>query len=283
MGCMSCVGLVLDGNVMTLVRRESSLEPVDGSSICPNLFLGKSIAEVAALPATIGDREVGLGDLFDIEGLHTEQIVVRGDVRAVTQIGRGMTRGEIAILGDAGPRTGAEMHGGEIVVQGDAAEGLGAQMSGGRILVEGDAGDHCGGGNEDEPGPTGGTIVIRGRAGRAAGARMHGGMLVVLGGAGEHAGMGMEGGTIFVDGRLGPDPGVGMGGGTIVAFGEAEPPATSRYACTYTPVFPGDYLRELRKWGLAEEDGGVEGSFRRYLGDADSVGKGEIILRDQPE
>lgn len=282
MGCVSCVGLVLDGNVLTLVRRGSGSERVDASSICPDRFLGKSIAEIADLPATCGGREATLGDLFEIDGLHPEQIVVRGDVRAVEHIGRGMTRGTIAILGDAGPRTGAEMRGGEIVVQGDAADGLGARMDGGRILVEGSAGDYCGGG-EGDPGQTGGTIVVRGPAGREAGARMRGGMLLALGGVGERVGAEMEGGTIFVAGPLGPQPGAGMVGGTIVAFGPGEPPATFAYAFTYSPVFPGDYLRELRRWGLAEEDGGVEGAFRRYLGDAGSAGKGEILIHDQPE
>ncbi len=280
MGCVSCTGAVLDGNVLTLVRREASPEAVDGSGISPDRFLGKSAAEIARLPARLGGREVTLGDLFAIEGFHPEQIVVRGDVRSLTDLGRGMTRGEITVLGDVGPRVGAEMRGGEIVVQGAAGDALGARMRGGRILVEGGAGDFCGTA-VGEPGQTGGTIVVRGPLGEEAGARMRGGMLVALGSTGERTGADMEAGTIFVAGRTGPEPGLGMHGGTIVVFGDAEPPATFDYACTYQPVFPGDYLRELRRWGLAEEDGGVEGAFRRYLGDLDSVGKGEILVRDQ--
>ena len=76
--------------------------------------------------------------------------------------------------------------------------------------------------------------------------------------------------------------------GTVVAFGEA--PAlipTFRYACTYRPVYLDVYLRRLREWGLLR-DGDLEGAdgggvFRRYVGDMNTVGKGEILIRDQSQ
>ncbi len=282
MGCVSCTGLVMDGNVITLSRRGSSPEAVDGSAISPDRFLGKGIEDIARLPTHHGGREVTLGDLFEIDGLNPEQIVLRGDVRAVERLGYGMSRGEITVLGDVGPLVGAEMRGGEIVVQGAAGDAVGAGMAGGRILVEGEAGDFCGGG-ESGPGQSGGTIVVRGPSGRETGARMRGGVLVALGTTAERVGAGMQGGAIFVGGRSGPHLGVDMRGGLIVALGPAEPPPSFVQVGISTPVFSDAHRRELRRWGLAEEDGGVEGSFRRYLGAAGDVGKGEILIRDQSQ
>jgi formylmethanofuran dehydrogenase subunit C len=285
MGCIACAALVLDGNGMTLVRKESSSIPVEADSICPDRFVGLGPNEIAALPAYYGRRKVTLGDLFAIEGAATDNVTVSGDLKAVKKIGQGMSRGVLTVSGDAGPHLGAFMSGGEIVVQGDAGDWVGAHMSGGRIDVRGSAGHFVGAAYSGETrGMRGGTIVIRGSAGREVGGRMRRGLIVVLGDTGEFAGAGMLAGSVFVRGRLGGRPGAGMKRGSIVAFGDApELLPTFRYACSYRPVFLQCYLQSLTTSGIIESPGLPDGEFRRYVGDMNSGGRGEVLVRDQSQ
>jgi formylmethanofuran dehydrogenase subunit C len=285
MGCIACAALVLDDNGMTLTRKEASSIPVEADSICPDRFAGLGPNEIAALPAYYGRRKVTLGDLFEIEGAATDNVTVSGDLKAVKKIGQGMSMGTITVAGDAGPHLGAFMSGGEIVVQGNAADWVGAHMSGGRIVVKGDAGHFVGAAYSGERhGVSGGTIVIRGNAGREVGGRMRRGLIVVLGDTGEFAGAGMLAGSVFVRGRLGGRPGAGMKRGSIVAFGEApELLPTFRYACGYRPVFLQCYLQSLITSGVVESPGLPGGEFRRYVGDMNSGGRGEVLVRDQSQ
>jgi formylmethanofuran dehydrogenase subunit C len=285
MGCISCAGAVLGESVLTLRRKESGTAPVVAETICPDRFAGLSQAAIAALPARHGDEDVTLGDLFEIDGANPFSVNVTGDLRMVERIGWGMSMGQVVAAGDVGAHVGARLSGGELVVLGDAGEWAGAGLAGGRLIVEGRAGDGVGAaGPAQQERMSGGTIVVRGDAGRGVGTGMDDGMIVVLGGTGEETGAGMRGGAIFVAGRLGRGPGIGMEGGSIVALDGADGlPDTFRPASTYSPVFPEHFLRELRRWGLAGEKESVIGVFRRYLGDLDDVGKGEILLRDQSQ
>ena len=285
MVCIACAALVLDGAGVTLTRKESSTIPVEADSICPDRFVGCGPTEIAALPAFFGRRKVTLGDLFEIEGAGADNITVRGDLKVVKKIGQGMSMGRITVTGDVGPHLGTYMTGGEIVVEGDAGDWAGAHMSGGRIVVQGDAGHFVGAAYSGETrGVRGGTIIVGGSAGREVGARMRRGLIVVLGDTGEFAGAGMLAGSVFVGGRLGGRPGAGMKRGTIVAFGEApELLPTFRYACSYRPVFLQCYLRSLEASGLIESPGLPDGELRRYVGDMNSGGRGEVLVRDQSQ
>jgi len=276
---------MLEGGGISLERRESSPIPVEADSICPDRFVGLSLAEVAALPAYFGRRLVALGDLFDIDGMGAESITVRGDLRSVKKIGQRMTHGRITLDGECGQHLGAYMTGGEIVVHGDAGDWVGAHMAGGRIVVHGNAGNYAGGVYSGElRGMTGGTIVVHGDVGREAGSRMRRGMLVVFGDTGEFLGARMIAGTILVAGRIGRRPGAGMKRGTIVALGEApELLPTFRLACCYEPVFLRTYVRRLAQWGLVDDATAGDGVFCRHVGDATTIGKGEILVRDQSE
>ena len=240
MGCIACAALVLDGAGVTLKRKESSSIPVEADSICPDRFVGCGPTEIAALPAFYGRRKVTLGDLFEIDGAGTDNMVVSGDLRAVKKIGHGMSMGRITVTGDVGPHLGAYMTGGEIAVEGGAGDWVGAHMSGGRIVVHGDAG-HFVGARLLGRDPRRARRHHHRRAATPGGrwaARMRRGLIVVLGDAGEFAGAGMVAGSVFVGGRLGGRAGAGMKRGTIVAFGEApELLPTFRYACRYRPVF----------------------------------------------
>ncbi|GAB4244196.1 MAG: formylmethanofuran dehydrogenase subunit C [Thermoleophilia bacterium] len=285
MGCLACAALMLDRGGVTLYRKESSSIPVEADSICPDRFLGRGPAEIAALPALYGRRWVTLGDLFDVQGAGADNITVSGDLRHVKKIGLGMSMGRITVMGDVGPHLGAYMSGGQITVEGNAGDWVGAHMKGGRIVVEGDAGHFVGAAYSGEArGVTGGTIIIGGNVGGEVGARMRRGLIVVLGDTGEFAGAHMIAGSILVFGRLGGRPGAGMKRGTIVAFGDApELLPTFRYACRFQPTFLRFYLHRLSEWGLPIDSGLVDGLFRRYLGDMNEVGRGEILVRDQPQ
>ena len=285
MGCIACAALVLEGAGIELTRKEPSTIPVEADSISPDRFMALGQTEIEDLPAYYGRRKVRLGDLFVVDGAGADNITVRGDLKAVKKIGQGMSFGRIVLSGSVGPHVGAYMTGGEIVVEGDAGDWAGAHMAGGRIVVRGDAGHFVGAAYSGEVrGVRGGTIIVGGNAGREVGARMRRGLIVVLGDTGEFAGAGMLAGSVFVGGRLGGRPGAGMKRGTIVAFGEApELLPTFRYACSYRPVFLRCYLRDLEATGLVESPGLPDGEFRRYVGDMNSGGRGEVLVRVQPQ
>lgn len=287
MGCASRAGVVEQveerANGVVLRLKESSSIPIEADCISPDEFIGRSRAEIEALPVFYGRRQVALGDLFTVEGEDSDTIVVEGDLRHVKKIGQKMTRGCITVSGDVGLHLGAYMRGGEIRVEGDVGDWAGAHMQGGRIWIKGNAGHLLGGAYRGEKrGVNRGTIVVEGNAGREAGAQMRRGLIVVMGDAGEFIGAGMIAGSVFVFGRLGARAGAGMKRGTIVAFGEhGELLPTFRYECHFQPAFLRYYLLRLRDWGLAISDEYVEGVYQRYHGDLTALGKGEILIRDQ--
>ena len=277
---------------ITLHLREPTTIPIEADSICPDHFVGRSRAEIEALPAFYGRRKVTLGDLFTVEGENSDNVVVEGDrsaersrrsLRHVKKIGQRMTRGRITVRGDVGLHLGAYMSGGEIIVEGNAGDWAGAHMQGGRLWIQGNAGHLLGAAYRGEKrGVNRGMIVVEGDAGRETGAQMRRGLIVVRGDVGDFAGAKMIAGSIFVFGRLGARAGAGMKRGTIVALGDhAELLPTFRYDCRFQPVFLRYYLLRLREWGLPIRDEYLESSYRRYHGDITTLGKGEILIYDQ--
>ena len=83
MGCIACAALVLEGDGVTLERKEPSTIPVEADSICPDRFVGLGQTQIEALPVFYGRRQVRLGDLFTVEGAGADTITVRGDLKAV--------------------------------------------------------------------------------------------------------------------------------------------------------------------------------------------------------
>ena len=75
--------------------------------------------------------------------------------------------------------------------------------------------------------------------------------------------------------------GAGMLRGTIVAFQEPELLPTYLYGCGYQPVFLKLMLRELQSYGMPVTDEHLSGVYRRYSGDLNRLGKGEILVYDQ--
>jgi formylmethanofuran dehydrogenase subunit C len=187
------------------------------------------------------------------------------------------------------------MRGGDLLITGNAGPCAGLGMRGGRLYVGGDAGPRAGGAWPGaRAGMAGGQLVIAGSAGDALGERMRRGVIVCHGAIGADAALGMRGGTIVAFGDLGGRFGAGMQRGTIVAFAAAPPWPAFRYDCLYDPVFVRLYMRAL---GLSEDDlrgaaqpdgtrsphqgplwGSPASRFRRYHGDINALGKGEVLV-----
>ena len=70
--------------------------------------------------------------------------------------------------------------------------------------------------------------------------------------------------------------------GSIVAFQKPELLPTYRYDCDYQPVFLRLMLRELQNHGMPVTDDYISDVYRRYSGDLNRLGKGEILVYDQP-
>jgi formylmethanofuran dehydrogenase subunit C len=234
---------------------------------------------VGALPIWVGRSRARLADLFDVRGAHSARVRISGDVRLVAGLGAGMSGGELVIDGDAGSHVGAGMSGGRIEVLGSVGHDAGVAMTGGAVVVRGSAGARVGAGLPGASrGMMGGEIVVTGSVGVDAGARMRRGLLCIGGDTGDRVARGLIAGTVIVVGRAGGEPALASKRGTLVAIGGVEIPVTYRYACTYEPPhvrFALVYLR--RRHALAIASDVVHGRYRRFTGDAGTVGRGEIL------
>jgi formylmethanofuran dehydrogenase subunit C len=256
--------------------------PLEAGSISPDHFLDKSELEIARLPVVLGNQPCELGEFFTVTGDGSNEIVLEGDLSRVKRIGSEMTMGRITIHGSAGMHLGAGMHGGEIHVYGDAGDWAGAEMAGGKITIHGNAGHALGGAYRgSRRGMTRGVILVDGNVGNEAGALMRRGLIAVGGSTGDFAGGFMIAGTLVAFGRLGARPGAGLKRGSLVTFHPPELLPTFRYDCTYQPAFLRLILQSLRGQGMPISDEQLTGNYRRYSGDFNALGKGEILVYDQ--
>ena len=264
---------------VTLTLRAPLAEPIDAESIVPDRLATSSEAEIGALEVWAGRRRRSLGDLFEVRGERSASVRVIGDVRRAAGIGSGMQSGTLVIDGDAGDRTAAGMVGGTVEVRGSAGDDVGVGMSGGAIRVRGDAGDRAGAGLPGASrGMTGGEIVVDGSVGSDAGARMRRGLVVVVGDAGDRAARAVIAGTLIVLGRVGAEPGSATKRGSLVVGGGVDIPATYRYACQYQPPHVRLALTYVaRRHGVRIDRRFIDGTYRRYCGDAGTIARGEIL------
>lgn len=270
---------------LTITRIADSPIPLEVDTVRLETVRGQSVEDVKRTLIQHGNRQVQLGEFFEVSGSagDDETVIWRGDCSRVKLIGTHLRSGTIVVEGDAGMHLGAEMRGGEIVVHGNAADWLGAEMHGGRIHVHGNAGHLVGavyrGGRR---GMTGGEILIDGDAGNEIGHAMRRGLIAVGGRSGDAPGFGMIAGSILLFGDSGIRPGAGMRRGTIALFARDHPPdllPTFKFACRYRPVFLRVYLAHLKSRGFPVSDGCEEAIYQRYCGDFLELGKGEILVR----
>ena len=265
--------------MITLTLKEQPPVPLEAEVLSPDVTLDLSNEQVRALPVLLGKRQRRLDDFFTVEGAASDDLEIRGDARKVKWIGRGMTRGRITIVGNAGMHLGAYMKGGAIDVSGNTTDWLGAQMSGGLIRIHGNAGGQVGAAYRGSlSGMTDGTIVIDGTAGLELGMRMKRGIIAVGGLVKDFAGLQMKGGTIVLRSGAELRTGAWMVRGTIVSLTPVRLMPTFSYASTYNPMFLRLYARHLAALGFIIPFDDRDGAYQRYTGDASVPGKGEILV-----
>jgi formylmethanofuran dehydrogenase subunit C len=264
---------------VTLTLRAPLEESIEADCIAPNAFGSLGESEIGALPVWVRRNRRTLADYFDVKGGRSASARVIGDVRRAHRIGAVMADGNLVVEGDVGSRLAMGMTGGRIDILGSAGDDAGLGMSGGSLRIRRNAGDRVGGGVPGASrGMTGGEIVVDGSVGADAGARMRRGLLFVGGDAGIHAARAMIAGTVIVIGRVGNEPAFASKRGSLVVAGGVEVPVTYRFACDYEPPHVRLALTYLgRRYGLSLGRELVQGRFRRYCGDASTVGKGEIL------
>jgi formylmethanofuran dehydrogenase subunit C len=266
----------------TLKLNIQSNYPLEAEVISPDHFLGKSEAEIASLPVCYGNETHPLGDFFTVTGDGSNEIILEGDLSRVKYVGAGMTGGKITSYGSVGMHLGSRMSGGEITVNGDAGDWAGAEMVGGKMHIKGNAGHGLGGAYRgSRHGMNRGLILVDGNTGNETGALMRRGLIAVQGNVGDFAGAFMLAGTLVVFGHLGARAGAGLKYGTLVAYHPPQLLPTFHFDCVYQPGFLRLILKNLRMKGLEIADELFTGNYRRYSGDFNTLGKGEILVYDQ--
>jgi formylmethanofuran dehydrogenase subunit C len=266
--------------VLTLTLKEPvERVPLEAETLCPDAVATLDTGAIGALPVFLGKRQCRVDDFFTVDGEASDEMELRGDLRKVRWIGRGMTRGRITIAGNAGMHLGAHMKGGVIDVSGSASDWVGGEMSGGLIRIAGNAGGQIGAAYRgSRRGMSDGTIIVGGSAGLEIGMRMKRGLIVVGGPVRDFAGLEMKGGTIIL--RRGAElrTGAWMTRGTIISLAPIPLLPSFLRSSTYVPSFLRVVAQQLRQLGTSVPDDSAEGTYTRYLGDTAVVGKGEILV-----
>ena len=265
--------------MITLTLKEQPNVPIEAEALSPDVLEKLRHDEIRALPMFLGRRQRRLDEFFDVEGEASEELEIRGDAGRVKWIGRGMTRGHLNIVGDAGMHLGAYMKGGTIDVSGNASDWLGGEMSGGLIRIAGNAGGQIGAAYRGSlTGMTDGTVLVEGSAGMEVGMRMKKGTIVVKGSVKDFAGLEMKGGPLIVGGAE-LRTGAWMNRGPIVSLTPIPLLPTFEYACSYNPTFLRMYAKDLQPQGFSIPCEGSDGAYLLYAGDAAvSSRKGEILV-----
>jgi len=264
--------------MISLTLREQPSVPLEAEALSPDVVAGLRKDQLRALPMFLGKRQVRVEDFFDVEGEASEELEIRGDAGKVKWLGRGMTRGRLRVVGNAGMHLGAYMKGGTIEVTGNASDWVGGEMSGGLIRIGGNAGGQIGAAYRgSRAGMTDGTIIVEGSAGLEVGMRMKRGTIAVKGTVKDFAGLEMKGGTVIVGGAE-LRTGAWMNRGTIISLTPIPLLPTFAYACSYNPVFLRLYAKHLGDLGFSLPFQASEGCYRLYSGDAAVSEKGEILV-----
>ena len=254
--------------MITLTPKSPFRVPINGESITPDSFAGKTPKEIASLPMWEGNRRRGLSDLFETEGEPEEEVRIRvvGDLSKVRRVGASMTGGEILVEGNVGMHLGEEMSGGKITVAGNAGSWTGSMMKDGTIIVKGNVDDYLGAPYRGlTAGMKGGTIIVEGDAGSETGCYMAGGTIRIRGDVGLLAGIHMQGGVLLVEGDVGERVGAEMKGGRIVVLGGVP------------SVLPGFIVDEIRSSVRVGEER-MSGPFYAFKGDVTESWNGSLFV-----
>lgn len=272
-----------------LTLRTAPTLPVEAESLNPENVTGKGAAEIEALPLLVGNRTEKVGDHFRVEVAEGDgkaakdgpaDLELTGDLTRFKCVGEGMSAGNLTINGGIGFHAGAKMSGGTLTVNGDTGDYLGAMMTGGTIMVNGNAGHFAGSAYRGfTRGMAGGTILVGGNAGNLTGARMRRGTIAVRGTCGDLAAYAMGAGTVLIGGATGVRAGANMARGTVILLTPPEEiMPTFRYDYTGSPSFWPLMHASLSREGWDAPGAGPQALFKRYSGDINEGGRGEILL-----
>jgi formylmethanofuran dehydrogenase subunit C len=265
--------------MIVLTLKDRPTVPLEAEVICPDVTAELAHDTLCALPVYLGKRRCRIDDFFEVDGASSDELEIRGDAGTVKWIGKGMTRGRIAVSGNAGMHLGAYMKGGTIEVSGNASDWVGAEMTGGLIRIHGNAGGQVGAAYRGSPsGMQDGTILIGGSAGLEVGMRMKRGIIAIRRPVRDFAGLQMKGGSIFLLGGAELRTGAWMTRGTIISLTDIPMMPTFARACAYNPVFLRLYAKHLNSLGFSIPAGDGDGFYNRYIGDTAVPGKGEILV-----
>ena len=266
--------------MITLTLKEPvEMVPLEAEAICPDTMVALKNDAVRALPVYLGKKQCRMDDFFTVEGEVSDEIEIRGEVKKVRWVGRGMSRGRINVVGNVGMHLGAYMKGGTIEVSGSASDWVGGEMTGGFIRIAGNAGGQIGAAYRgSRGGMTNGTIIVGGSAGLEIGMRMKRGLIVIGGPVRDFTGLEMKGGTIVLRSGAELRTGAWMNRGTIISLKPIPLLPSFLYGSTYNPSFLGLYAKHLATLGIALPHQVQEGSYKRYTGDTSVIGRGEILV-----
>ncbi len=253
---------------------------LDLSVLTPDRLGGLSADAIRRLPLWVGNQKVETGDLFNLTGTDTDDLLIRSQSDRLDGIGTGMTRGRIRVEGRAGAYLARNLRGGLIEVDGDAGPFAGSGQSGGTLRIQGNAGDFLGGAIPGERrGLRGGRIEVLGNAGDRVGDHQRRGEILIAGDAGGYCGSRLVAGTILVLGRTGANPGFAMRRGTLLLTREPQLPPTFNDNGTRDLGFLTLLSRELAAaGGPFSQIQGRGTRVRRWLGDLGYDGRGEVLV-----
>lgn len=270
---------------LTFTLKTALKQRVDCAPLTPDHLVGKSLAEIAAIPLQSGNRTLRTDEVFKLNGTDTSHLRFVKATAKLDNIGKGLTGGAVTVEGDAGAYLGMQMKGGKIEVSGNVGAYAACEMKNGEVLIRGNAGDFLGAalpGNRK--GMAGGVVIVKGDAADRVGDHLRRGAILIEGNAGAYLGSRMVAGTIAVAGTVGAHPGYAMNRGTLLLLKtpDAVPP-TFNDCGSHTLGFLPLLLKGFD--GFDTCFAGLAGSLRRvrrYAGDMAGMGKGEILVALQP-
>ena len=89
-------GGVIGAAVITLTLKEPvELVPLEAEVLCPDTMAALDHAAIRALPVYLGKKQCRIDDFFTVDGEISDELEIRGELKKVRWIGRGMSRGRI--------------------------------------------------------------------------------------------------------------------------------------------------------------------------------------------
>ncbi|MCX7096973.1 MAG: formylmethanofuran dehydrogenase subunit C [Methylococcales bacterium] len=268
-------------SALTFTLINPPAQRVDMSPLVCHLLKDLAVADIAALHLQSGKRKLRVDELFTIEGVDSQAIVIKNSTAKLDFIGKELDGGSITVEGDAGAYLGMGMKSGELKVHGNAGLYAACEMKKGYLEVSGNVGDFLGAalpGNK--MGMKGGTILVKGNVGQRAGDHMRRGNILIEGNAGDYCGSRMTAGTIAVMGQTGRFLGYAMRRGTLLLWNPPQLSASFNDCGAHTLAFLPILFASFKTLDSKFADSTLAfNRVQRYAGDMSEMGRGEVLVK----